>query len=241
MIPRLRIFAGPNGSGKSTLAKWLSQDYAVNLYRHINADILFAEIRKTQKTACPFPMDTTSLQYFVQTTTFPEEQKRFFQQDKIRVEEESIVFEQEAINSYTVALLAEYFRHECLSRLESFSFETVFSHPSKIDILQEARQKGYRTYLYFVATENPQINLTRIASRVLDGGHDVPTDKIVARYKRCLDNAAIAITHLNRVFFFDNTGINFRFIAEINEGNWTLYTSNLPLWFTRYFQRNQGN
>ncbi len=237
MISRMRIFAGPNGSGKSTLAHWLSEDYAVNLYRHINADVLFAEIKETRRTACPFPMETASLVAFAQGTTYPVEQKGFFTQGSIRVEDESVVFEAEAVNSYTVALLADFYRHECLSREESFSFETVFSHPSKIDILKEARLKGYRTYLYFVATEDPKLNLTRIASRVLEGGHDVPPDKIIARFQRCLDNAGAALPYLDRAFFFDNTGTDFRFIAEANEGEWQFYTSSLPQWFKKALRR----
>ena len=47
MTPRLRMLAGPNGSGKSTLAKQLTDDYAVNLYKFLNADMLFAEISKS--------------------------------------------------------------------------------------------------------------------------------------------------------------------------------------------------
>ena len=57
MTPRLRMLAGPNGSGKSTLAKQLVDDYAVNLYKFLNADMLFAEIVKSHKTACPFSID----------------------------------------------------------------------------------------------------------------------------------------------------------------------------------------
>ena len=57
MIPRMRIFAGPNGSGKSTLAEWLSNNYSVNLYHYINADMMFTEISKALKIACPFPME----------------------------------------------------------------------------------------------------------------------------------------------------------------------------------------
>ena len=92
MIPRMRVFAGPNGSGKSTLAQWLSRDYAVNLYRYINADVLFAEINATRKTACPFTMETAHLLSFVQKTTYPDAQKNFFLDGKIRVEDESVCF-----------------------------------------------------------------------------------------------------------------------------------------------------
>lgn len=238
MISRMRIFAGPNGSGKSTLARWLSRDYAVNLYRYINADDLFAEINRTQKTACPFPMDTDSLLAFVQKSTYPDIQKDYFQKGRIRVEEESVIFAKEAINSYTVALLADYYRHECIAHGESFSFETVFSHPSKIEILKEAKCKGYRTYLYFVSTEDPRINLTRISSRVLEGGHDVPVDKIIGRFQRCLENVAPALPFLNRAYFFDNTETDIHFIAEINEGEWSFYTSVLPQWFNRSVHPN---
>ncbi len=231
MIARMRIFAGPNGSGKSTLAHWLSRDYAVNLYRHINADVLFAEISESQRTACPFFMDTASLLAFVRETSYPDVQKSHFLNGEIRLEEESVIFSKEAVNSYTVALLADYYRHECIARGESFSFETVFSHPSKIEIIKEAKRKGFRTYLYFISTDDPKINLTRISSRVQEGGHDVPPDKIISRFPRCLENVAPALPFLNRAYFFDNTGTDIRFIAEMNEGEWTFYAPVLPQWF----------
>ena len=61
MIPRLRMLAGPNGSGKSTIAKQLADDYAVNLSKFLNADMLFAEIAESCKTACPFSIDNREL------------------------------------------------------------------------------------------------------------------------------------------------------------------------------------
>ena len=61
MIPRLRMLAGPNGSGKSTLARQLTDDYAVNLYKYLNADMLFAEISQSCKTACPISTEHTFL------------------------------------------------------------------------------------------------------------------------------------------------------------------------------------
>lgn len=55
----------------------------------------------------------------------------------------------------------------------SFSFESVFSHPSKIDELINAKRKQYKIYLYFIATEAPSINTERVSNRVQLGGHDV--------------------------------------------------------------------
>ena len=72
MTPRLRMLAGPNGSGKSTLAQQLVDDYAVNLYKFLNADMLFAEISESHKTACPFSIDNRELLTFVDASTYPE-------------------------------------------------------------------------------------------------------------------------------------------------------------------------
>ena len=72
MTPRLRMLAGPNGSGKSTLAQQLTDDYAVNRYKFLNADLLFAEINQTAKTACPFSIDNLELLEFMQKSTYPE-------------------------------------------------------------------------------------------------------------------------------------------------------------------------
>ena len=61
------------------------------------------------------------------------------------------------------------------------------SFPDKLEFLRKAQLKGYRTYLYYVATDDPDINISRVRNRVQLGGHSVPEDKIVNRYYRSLD------------------------------------------------------
>jgi len=236
MTPRLRVFAGPNGSGKSTLAAWLSTDFAVNLYHFINADVIFAQLTRNLCTPCPFDFEADKLRSFTASSTYPTTQRELFQNGAIRVEEDYVVFSPEAINSYTAAMLADFYRAEYLSRAESFSFETVFSHPSKIGILEHAKLQGYRTYLYFVSTDAPEINLSRVQSRVSKGGHNVPEKKIVERYSRSLANGADALSFCNRAYFFDNSGTKMRLFAECHEGTWC-FKSHMPQWFLRYFQK----
>jgi len=78
----------------------------------------------------------------------------------------------------------------------------------------------------------------RVASRVRAGGHDVPLDKILARYARTLDNLEKAILRLPRVTLFDNSSFDdpFRFIAEFRNGK--LYSKGdlPPRWALRFFQ-----
>ena len=236
MIPRLRMLAGPNGSGKSTLARQLTDDYAVNLYKYLNADMLFAEISQSCKTACPFGVDNQDLLDFINNSTYPESCKIPFREHLITIDEDDyFVFAPQAINSYTVAMTADFFKDQYLKRHLSFSFETVFSHPAKIEILKKAQAEGFRTYMYFVATESPNVNVKRIQQRVKDGGHNVPEDKTVARYYRCLEQIKYALPYLNRAYFFDNSGDQSLFFAEYELGKgFQLYSELVPEWFRHY-------
>jgi hypothetical protein len=81
------------------------------------------------------------------------------------------------------------------------------SHPSKIDFLEEARLNGYFVELFFICTENSQINQSRVQSRVQLGGHDVPIEKIHQRYYRSLNNLFKATFNSHRVVLFDNSAV----------------------------------
>jgi len=63
-------------------------------------------------------------------------------------------------------IIAERRREACIEAKRSFSFETVMSHPSKIDILARAREAGFFVQLFFVGTDDPQINVERVTLRV---------------------------------------------------------------------------
>lgn len=118
---------------------------------------------------------------------------------------------------------------------KSFTFETVMSSPDKIEILKKAQTEGYRTYLYYVATEDPLINLLRIGHRVKSGGHNVPSEKVVSRYYRSLELLFEAVKHTDRTFIFDNSGDNKIWIAEIVGGTEiSLQTEEIPAWFQKY-------
>ncbi|HEY0302355.1 MAG TPA: zeta toxin family protein [Rhizomicrobium sp.] len=101
--------------------------------------------------------------------------------------------------------MADARRQDCLDRRASFSFETVMSHPSKIEVLKRARALGYFVLLFFVATESPELNVARVRQRVALGGHAVPEDRIVARYRRTMGLLPDAIANCDRVVLFDNS------------------------------------
>jgi predicted ABC-type ATPase len=135
------------------------------------------------------------------------------------------------------SLTADFIRTRLLRQTASFTFETVMSHSGKVELLRTAQSLGYRTYLYYIATEDVEINLARVRSRVRDGGHDVPAAKIEERYRRSLKLLTPAIRATNRAYIFDNSkdGTDSILIAEITDGERVLIKHDpLPAWFTEH-------
>ncbi len=102
-------------------------------------------------------------------------------------------------------LLADEARERCLINGSDFSFETVMSHPSKIEFMACAKSSGFQVSLFFVATNDPILNVERVGARVAQGGHDVPTDRIIARYQRTMALLPAAIAACNQATIFDNS------------------------------------
>lgn len=76
---------------------------------------------------------------------------------------------------------AEELREECLKNKQGILFETVLSADDKLEFILRAKDAGYFIRLFFVGTDSPTINASRIANRVIEGGHDVPISKIMFR------------------------------------------------------------
>lgn len=103
------------------------------------------------------------------------------------------------------AQYAEDWRERCLREGRDFIFETVLSVPDKVEFIQRAKDAGFFVRFFFIATDTPYINVARIAQRVVEGGHTVPADKIVARYFRSIANGVEAARLADRGYFFDNS------------------------------------
>lgn len=120
-------------------------------------------------------------------------------------------------SSYLAATLAEAIRQELLHEGKTFTFETVMSHESKIAFMRAARERGYRIYLYFVATDDPTINIDRVHRRVLQGGHPVPDDKVIDRYHKSIALMTEACEVAHRAYIFDNSGSKHKLLAEVTD------------------------
>ncbi len=106
------------------------------------------------------------------------------------------------------------------------------SFPDKVELLKNAQSRGYRTYLYYVATENVEINISRVRHRVSLGGHSVPEEKIASLYQRSLDLLSQAVKATHRAYIFDNSTHEHIWLAEVTDGNTLeMKTDQIPAWF----------
>lgn len=233
---RLRIFAGPNGSGKSTIKSVISDSL---LGYYLNPDEIEKEInRQGYLDIRHFNINTNRneiVRFFLDHPLTERSENSDFVHEITYAEKGFISFYNLGFDSYLSAILTDFLRHKLLNEGKYFTFETVMSSPDKVEILKKAQIEGYRTYLYYVATEDPLINLLRIGHRVKSGGHNVPNEKVVSRYYRSLELLFEAVKHTDRTFIFDNSGDNKIWIAEIVGGTEiNLQTEEIPAWFQKY-------
>lgn len=138
----------------------------------------------------------------------------------------------------TAQLLARYLREIMLEKKRRFSFETVFSHESNLDIMRRAAESGYKVYLYFVSTESPEINKYRVKLRVSQNGHDVPEELIVPRYYRSLNLLYEAAEIAYQCFFFDNSGETYTLVNHFKViGGKKVWDTRSKKYFTAWFKK----
>lgn len=135
-------------------------------------------------------------------------------------------------HSYEAAKIAETMRMQLLQKGRTFCFETVFSHPSKIDFIAQAKAMGYEIVLVFIHLNDVSLNQARVAQRVSEGGHSVPKDKVNSRIPRTLQNIKKTLPLCNRCYLLDNSRFDdpFKQIAEIQKGQVILKVASLPEW-----------
>jgi predicted ABC-type ATPase len=132
--------------------------------------------------------------------------------------------------NHAAFLRAEELRQALFRRRESFAFETVMSHPSKIVLMKQLRSAGYHVAFYFVCTATPDINVQRVRGRILAGGHSVPEDRIVARWYRTVQLLPCAVEAAHEAAIYDSTILPTKFKVGLIEAAPDLVPSEIPTW-----------
>ena len=249
-IKRLRIFAGPNGSGKSTMFAEIKNhlrpdkigvyinpdeiEKSFNLDGYLNFSN-FALNKVTSETLFTFLENSSFLQNLVSRDHFTPINSATF-----KVIDNNLQIPEDYRDSYFASILSDFIRNQLILNGITLTFESVMSSKDKIDLLQKAKDRGYRVYLYYISTIDPQINVERVASRVAQNGHNVAETKIISRYYKSLENLFDAAKCSYRAYFFDNSE-NLKLVAQLATNVTTGYSEysceeeTIPDWLQEYF------
>lgn len=238
---RLRVFAGPNGSGKSTLFAKFSRKYDPGVF--VNADEIENSLNKngyinlSDYNLQTSPEDLRQYQSTTESKSFILKSSSLgISQIGIDQRENCLICQNQTVTPYSAAYASAFIRWSLVHAGKSFSMETVMSHPSKIQEIRNCNELGYKTYLYFVCTDDPIINIDRVESRVRKGGHNVDPIKIASRYQSTLQLLKEAVSITYRSYLFDNSGQKMLLLAESHNVQLKILEDDLPNWFTSVFQ-----
>ena len=134
--------------------------------------------------------------------------------------------------AYTAADIAAERRRQCLAQGRDFVSETTFSHPSKLELLREARAAGFRIIIFHISVASAELSVRRVECRVEEGGHPVPEQKIRERYARNQELIRQAVLAADRAFVYDNSALNrpAALAIEFDRGRVVRRASHIPAW-----------
>lgn len=105
-------------------------------------------------------------------------------------------------------------RYDSIEAKSDLTFETVLSSKYKMDILRKSKAEGYFIKCVFVLTADPELNVARVESRVMQGGHDVDREKVKTRFYKSLANIKELMSLCDILHVYDNTDTPYRIIRK---------------------------
>lgn len=118
----------------------------------------------------------------------------------------------------------------CLLSRDTFAMETTLTGQFVIKKMSEAKEMGYKVYLYYIGLQDVQMHIDRVHTRVLEGGHYIAADDIIRRYDVSLRNLneALKVAHVSIVM--DNSRDEYDILLEIENGEVRYRAKWLPQW-----------
>lgn len=101
--------------------------------------------------------------------------------------------------------------YDLLSMDEDFAFETTLASRSYVKFIEQAQSKGYFVSLLFFWLPTPEQAIERVATRVNEGGHNIPSDTIRRRYFSGIRNLMALYTPIcNYWVIYDNSSADMK-------------------------------
>jgi predicted ABC-type ATPase len=98
---------------------------------------------------------------------------------------------------------------------ENFAFETTLSTKSYVNFIEKAKEENYQVTCLFFWLHSVELAISRVETRVQEGGHNIPEDVIRRRYENGLRNFFnLFLPRVDNWLFVNNSGDTYEIIAE---------------------------
>jgi predicted ABC-type ATPase len=119
---------------------------------------------------------------------------------------------------------------DLIAQKRSFALESTLSGSAQLQMIKRAQAAGFMTHLVYVTTDDPAINIDRVAARVARGGHNIPVDDIVRRWHRSIEGLHRYLRLVDTATLIDNSGAKAFVVAELVQGKVSVVAPTLPPW-----------
>ena len=173
-------------------------------------------------------------------STFISEFIELFNKNYVLINADSIAHElfsdvKDDVKRYKKAFAyADELMNKALKEQKDILIETVNSSTHKDEFYKRCKEAGYLIHFFYIATENPDINVSRVCGRVSEGGHDVPEEKVRNRYYKSLERIEYSWNIADILYLYDNSHSELKLcVYAIKDDNYLVRA--IPNWVRKYF------
>ncbi|MDR0579185.1 MAG: zeta toxin family protein [Campylobacteraceae bacterium] len=150
---------------------------------------------------------------------------------KIHIINPDVIAQEQSLSVLEAGRIALEQRKEMFKNAQSFAIETTLTGNGEIRLMQEAKEQGYKVNLAYVGINNAFLSNKRVKERVIKGGHNVPSEDILRRYDRSINNLPKALEIADRAYVFDNSKSKRQLLCIKKDQMIKLSNKKLPQWF----------
>jgi len=131
--------------------------------------------------------------------------------------------------------------NEYIKEGKDFSIETTLAGKNAIRQIQKAKKMGYEVTMFYVALSNVNQNIERVAMRVKNGGHHIPTEDILRRNQTSFKHLYEYAHTIDNLVLIDNSKDDGEIVLEINNHKITFESGILPEWSIPVIEQFKGD
>lgn len=119
---------------------------------------------------------------------------------------------------------------DCIRYRRDFSIETTLAGGNAIRLMRDAKASEFEVTMFFVGLGDYQLNIERVAMRVRNGGHHIPTEDIIRRHDTSIRNLLHNLHLIDHLVVIDNSSAEGARVLQVSAGSIIHRANPIPSW-----------